>query len=166
VNQIDAALNSVGPEAQKYVPNDLAAVMKEVTQVRTQLQNGDYAAVVAATPAILAKVQDLAPKAAAKKAEAMKTLAVEWDKLVVSVPADMDAVDAQAKAIVAAGKVPAGAAADALETAKTGVVAYRKFWEQALAAQAAGDIEKAVQIGNAIKRRMLALSVELGGSSS
>lgn len=166
VSQIDAALATVGPDAQKYVPDEFSAVLKQVQQLKGQMTGEDYSAVVKAAPAILAELQALEPKAAARKAEVMKQMEAEWARLEVSVPADIDAVDSLAKQVMASGKPPAGMSADAVAVAKSGMGAFRDFWKQAIDAKAAGNLEKAVEIGNAIKRRLEVLSVELGGSSS
>lgn len=166
VSQIDAALQTVGPDAQKYVPEDFSAIVKKVQELKTQQTSQDYSAVISAAPAILAEVQALGPKAAARKAEVMKQMEAEWAQLTVSVPADIDAIDALAKQVVASGKTPAGATPDAMAAARAGMDAYRAFWKQAVEAQAAGNIEKAVEIGRAIKRRLADLSIQLGGTAS
>jgi hypothetical protein len=163
--QIKTAVTTAGLQALKYCPDELAAVNKQVADLDAKFSDKQYAAVIDAAPAVLQQAKALQTTAAARHAEDLKKMEGEWPGLETSVPAAIAAAEQQARAIVAAGKAPAGAGPQAMTVAKQGFAGYDAFWKQALEAKAAGDTEKAVQIARSIEKRIGMLTQEMGGTT-
>ena len=78
IDQISAAIESAGPDATRYVPGHVAALERQVTNLKIRFYDGDYKAIVEEAPATLERAQALATTAAAKKVEIAKVLEAEW----------------------------------------------------------------------------------------
>src|SRR6201999_3206646 len=69
LDNINATLSSASADAQKYVPDQFAQAQGKVAALTASYEKKDYAAVVAAAPAVLNEVRGLTAAAAAKKDE-------------------------------------------------------------------------------------------------
>jgi hypothetical protein len=164
IDQISAAIESAGPDATRYVPGHVAALERQVTNLKIRFYDGDYKAIVEEAPATLERAQALATTAAAKKVEIAKVLDAEWSKLVTDVPATIASAEKYVDELIASKKAAPGMTHDMVASARTGIDAQKALWEKATAAQAAGDLEQAVTSGAHIQRRLENLVAALGGS--
>src|SRR5258708_9481792 len=85
LDNINATLNSVSADAQKYVPDQFSQAQGKVAGLTASFEKKDYTAVVTGAPAVFAEVRGLADAAAAQKDEMVKALGYEWRRLAVSV---------------------------------------------------------------------------------
>jgi predicted component of type VI protein secretion system len=166
LSQVEAAVVAAGEDPMKYAPGDVAAVNEQIVQLKGKLKDGDYDTVIARAPALLKQAQALKPTAAEKKTEAMKRMEAEWGELESTVPVAIAAAQKLAERIVAAGKPPPGAGPDAMTIARAGFGAYQEFWQKAVDAKFAGDVQTAVEIGHSIERRIAEQTSVLGGAST
>ncbi len=165
IDQVDAAIKSAGPDATKYIPRHVSTLQAESTQLKVRFYERDYKGVVDATPATLAKAQELAKQAAEKKAQVAASLGPEWTGLESSVPAAIEAAEKRADELQKSGKVPAaGPLRMLLDAAPASLADQKALWDKAKTAKAAGEIEQAVTIGNLAKHKAETLLSALGSN--
>ena len=165
IDQISAAIESAGPDATKYVPGHVAALERQVTELKIRFYDGNYEAIVQEAPATLERAQALATTAAAKKAEIAKVLDAEWSKLLTDVPATIESASKYVDGLIASKQTAPGVTQEMVASARTGIDGQKSLWEKATAAQAAGDLEQAVTLGTHVKRRLENLVAALGGGA-
>jgi hypothetical protein len=165
IDQISAAIESAGPDATKYVPGHVAALERQVTELKIRFYDGNYEAIVAEAPVTLERAQALATTAAAKKAEIAKVLDAEWSKLLTDVPATIESAGKYVDGLIASKQTAPGVTQEMVASARTGIDGQKSLWEKATAAQAAGDLEQAVTLGTHVKRRLENLVAALGGGA-
>jgi enamine deaminase RidA (YjgF/YER057c/UK114 family) len=165
IADVEAALAAAGADATKYVPDMVLAVEAQVANLKSLYDKKDYKGVIAAAPAALAAAQALPTEAATVKQAALDAYATEWAALSATVPAALAAVDSRASILAQAKKLPEGMTAEQLASVQTGFTEANDLWSRASAAQAAGDIEEAVALGNSAKERADGLLAALGMSA-
>jgi|ERR1700683_2961672 HAMP domain-containing protein len=141
LDNINATLNSVSADAQKYVPDQFAEAQGKVAGLAASYERKDYSAVVAGAPAVLAEVNGLAGAAAAKKDEMVKALGNEWRSLAASVPQGLSAVQTRIDALSKTKHVPKDLD---LVAAKSGLADATSAWEKAQEAFKSGNPADAV----------------------
>jgi hypothetical protein len=141
LDNINATLSSVSADAQKYVPDQFVEAQTKVAALAASFEKKDYAAVVAAAPAVLAEVNGLSGAAAAKKDEIVKALGNEWRSLAASVPQSLSAVRTRIDALSKTKHVPKDID---LGAAKSGLADATSAWDKAQEAFKAGNPADAV----------------------
>jgi hypothetical protein len=141
LDNINATLNSVSADAQKYVPDQFTQAQGKVAELTASFEKKDYASVVAGAPAVLSQVRGLADAAAAKKDETEKALGNEWRSLAASVPQSLSAVQTRIDTISKTKHAPKGVD---LGAAKSGIADATSAWDKAQAAFKSGKPEDAV----------------------
>ncbi len=149
ISSAQAAFNAAKPMAEKYVPDQTAAVEASINSAQTAYNNGDYAGALTAAKALPGQITDLATAAKAKKDE----LTSQWTDLSSSLPKLMSAVGTKVSQLAAAHKLPA-ATNDQYTSAKS-------LWDAATSAFSSGDIPTAVTDGNSVKEKLTALAAAL-----
>ena len=169
IADIEAAAEAAGPDAAKYIPDQLQAVTSQITDLKMKFDQKDYKTVIAAAPALLAQAQGLAAAASTAKqaaeAAALEALNAEWGTLSTDLPAQLAAVTSRVAILSKSKKLPAGVDAATFDAAKTGAGEAATLWEQATAAQAAGNVEQAVTTGRQVKDKLNAAMTGLGMSA-
>lgn len=169
IADIEAAAEAAGPDAAQYIPDQLQAVTSQITELKMKFDQKDYKAVIAAAPALLTQAQGLAAAAGTAKqaAEAAKleALNAEWGTLATDLPAQLAAVTSRVAILSKSKKLPAGLDAATFDAAKSGAGEAATLWEQATAAQAAGNVEQAVTTGRQVKDKLNAAMAGLGMSA-
>jgi hypothetical protein len=169
IADIEAAAEAAGPDAAQYIPDQLQAVTSQITDLKMKFDQKDYKAVMAAAPALLTQAQGLAAAAGTAKqaAEAAKleALNAEWGTLATDLPAQLAAVTSRVAILSKSKKLPAGLDAATFDAAKSGAGEAATLWEQATAAQAAGNVEQAVNTGRQVKDKLNAAMAGLGMSA-
>jgi hypothetical protein len=160
IGDIDITVTAASTEAAKYVPDQLADVQGKLGALKASFDKQDYAAVVAAGPAVLSAAQTLATAAAAKKDEILKTLNDEWAVLAGSLPENMTAIQSRIDLLSKkSGKKPT--AAIDLNAAKAGLADAMALWSKAQAAFASGVLDEAVSTAKDVKAKTDALAASL-----
>jgi hypothetical protein len=129
----------------------VAAAQSKVAQMTASYEKKDYAAVLAAAPAVLAEVNGLAGAATAKKDENLKALGTEWRSLAASIPQSVTAVQTRIDALSKTKRVPKDID---LGAAKSGLADATSGWEKAQAAFSSGNAEDAVTAAKDAKSKL------------
>jgi hypothetical protein len=148
---INSTLTAATPEAQKYVPDQLASAQSDVAKLTAAFDKKDYAAVVAGAPGVLAEVNSLASAAAAKKDESLKALGNEWRSLEASIPQSVTAVQTRIDALSKTKHVPKDID---LNAAKSSLADATPAWDKAQTAFKSGNAEDAVAAARDAKTKL------------
>jgi|SRR5580692_2376674 hypothetical protein len=151
LDNINATLTAATPDAQKYVPDQLASAQSNVAKLTASFDAKDYPAVVAGAPAVLAEVNGLAGAAAAKKDENLKALGKEWRSLAASIPQSVTAVQTRIDALSKTKHVPKDID---LNAGKSGLADATSAWDKAQSAFSSGNAEDAVASGKDAKTKL------------
>lgn len=170
---IEAAIASVGPDAQRYIPDDLKAVNDQLAGLKAKFDQKDYAAVIAGAPALLAQAQGLVAakdtavraataREAAEKQAAEQALKTDWESLATAVPAAITAIDSRVTILAKSKKLPANVTKDALASAQANLADAKSLWAQATTAQSGGTLADAVMAAQQAKEKTDAALAGLG----
>lgn len=141
LDNIQATLNSVAPDAQKYVPDQFAQAQAKAAALTSSFEKKDYAAVVSGAPAVLAEVNGLSSAAAAKRDQMLKAEGDEWRKLAASIPQSIGAVQTRIDALSKMKRAPKDVD---LGAAKSGLADASAAWDKAQSAFKSGNPADAV----------------------
>ena len=136
LDNINATLNSVSADAQKYVPDQFAQAQSKAAALTASFEKKDYATVLARAPGVLAEVNGLAGAATAKKDEMVKALGNEWRSLAASVPQSLSAVQSRIDDFSKTKKVPKGVD---LSAANSALADATSAWDKAKDAFKSGN---------------------------
>jgi outer membrane murein-binding lipoprotein Lpp len=149
ITAAQTAFTPVKALAEKYVPDQTAAVETSINGAQTAYNNGDYAGALTSAKALPGQITDLATAAKAKKDE----LTQQWTSLSSSLPPLMTSVGAKVSRLAAAHKLPT-ASKEQFDGAKS-------LWETATSAFSSGDIPTAVKDGDSVKQTLTSLAEAL-----
>ncbi len=155
---INWALAAASPDATKYIPDQVASVQGKLTDLDASYDKQDYAAVLAAAPAVLTEAKGLAAAAAAKRDEVMKALITEWTGLSASVPQLVTSVKTRVDALSKTRRVPKGVD---LAAAKSGLGDATVLWDKAQAAFQSNHVADAVTAAKDAKAKAEAAAAAL-----
>jgi hypothetical protein len=141
IDNINHAVAMALPDADQYSPEQVASVERKLADLNAFFDKKDYAAVLAAAPAVLAEAKSLAPTVASKKDEVMKVLAAAWTELSTSVPPALSSVKTRLDALSKSHRVPKGID---LGAAKSALSDATVLWEKAQAAFQSSHVAEAV----------------------
>jgi len=169
IADVEAAVAAAGPDAAQYIPDQLQAVTNQIVDLKMKFDQKDYKGVLAAAPALLTQAQGLTAAAASAKqaaeAAALEAFNSEWGTLAADVPAQLAAVTKRVGILSKSKKLPAGLDAAAFAAAKSGADEATALWDQAMADQAAGNVEQAVTAARQVKEKLDAAMAGLGMSA-
>jgi len=165
ITKMDNTMDSIHDAAAKYAPDQLKSVEAQVQSVKQSFSKGDYAAVLAATPAVNQAIVDLRKVANEQQAAADAELAKvkqEWRNLSSEVPKLVAGLHSQVDSLSSARSLPKGVTKASLATAKDGVASLDSMWTDANNALSSGDYAGAVTKGQAVKDKATELMHTLG----
>jgi len=173
IADIEAAVAAAGADAAQYIPDQLGAVTDQLADLKAKLDQKDYKGVLAAAPALLTQAQGLAGAAASAKqaaeaarAAALEAMSAEWTTLAGSLPAQVAALESRVNILSKAKKLPANLDQATFDSVKAGLADAKGLWDQATAAQAAGNVEAAVTAARQVKEKADAAMATLGMTAS
>jgi DNA repair exonuclease SbcCD ATPase subunit len=149
VAKIEASLNEVRADAQKYAADQLKTVDESVNRLKQNLANKDYSGVVVGAPSVASAVDDLKSTVATAKADAEANMAAaqtEWNELSASVPPLVEKLQARVDQLTKTRKYPKGMDKAAFEAAKTAFENLKTEWTEA------GNEFTSGQAGNAVRK--------------
>jgi hypothetical protein len=169
IADIEAAIGAAGADAAQFIPDELQAVTGGLADLKAKFDQKDYKGVMAAAPALLAQAQALAGSAAtaraaaeAAQAAALEAMNAEWTTLSGTLPAAVAAIESRVNVLSKSKKLPAGLDAATFDSVKSGLADAKSLWDQANAAQAAGNVEAAVTAARQVKEKADAALAALG----
>ena len=169
IADVEAAVAAAGPDAAQYIPDQLQAVTTQIADLKMKFDQKDYKSVLAAAPALLTQAQGLTAAAASAKqaaeAAALEAFNSERGTLAADIPAQLAAVTSRVGILSKSKKLPAGLDAASFEAARSGTDEAKSLWDQATAAQAAGNMEQAVMTARQVKEKLDAAMTGLGMSA-
>ncbi len=168
VANAESALSAVADQAQKYVPDQLAAVQAQIASAKDSLAKGDYKAVLAAAPAITAAIGSLKDAAAAKAADAEAALSKAkdaWSSVSTDTPKMVEAIQSRVDMLSKSHHLPANVTKDSLAAAKSGLDSIKATWADASAAATSGDYTGAMAKAQAVKDKAAEIMKSLGMGS-
>ena len=152
------AIDQIRGEASRYAPDQLKQLEDALKSAQDAFAKKDYKAALDAASTLSAKAQDVAKAAAAKKAELTKS----WEDLNAGIPQMMDALKSRLDILSKAKKLPAGLDKDQLAALTSGYDEAAKQFQAAKDAAGAGDLNKAIEAGQAIKQKGMEMATALG----
>ena len=165
ITRIDNQMDAVHDTAAKYSPDLLQSVQTQVTSIKESYAKGDYAAVLAATPAVTTAIgnlkQDANTKSAAADAAEAK-VKQQWRDLTYEVPRLVETLHTQMDTLTKARNLPKGLSKTAFASVKDGVASLDGMWTDANNTVSSGDYAGAVTKGQAVKDKALELMHTLG----
>lgn len=169
IADIEAAVAAAGPDASQYIPDQLQAVTSQISDLKAKFDQKDYKGVLAAGPALLAQAQGLAAAAGTAKqaaeAAALQAMTTEWGTLSADLPAQLAAVTSRVGILSKSKRLPAGLDQATFDAAKADADGAKALWDEATAAQAAGNLEQAVTAARQVKDKLGSAMAGLGMSA-
>ncbi len=160
-----AGFDAVRDEATKYVPEQIGGVDAALSDMKGNFQKGDYAAVVAAAPAVMKSISGLKDAVEAKKSEAAAALAKakdDWGPASTAVPKMVEELAKRVDALSKSKKLPKGVTKEAVASAKTGLDSLKSTWTDASNASTAGDYTTAMAKAQTVKDKAAEIMKSLG----
>ena len=154
VASAQAALDAVRDDAQKYAPEQLGGVEAKLSDMKGAFQQGNYAGVLAAAPAVTSAIASLKDAAATKKVEAEQALAKakdDWGPASAAVPKLVDEIARRVETLSKTKRLPKGVSKDTLTAARTGLDSMKSAWADATNASSSGDYTTAMAKAQAVK---------------
>jgi hypothetical protein len=162
IEAAENALNAVYEEAGKYLPERYAAVKSELDTARKAFDEERYADAIAAVQDIPAAAEALAKDAAAAREAHLSGLNADWARISQSLPGLLAAIGGRLEELGAMRRLPEGMDRKLLDEANAALASARSAWDEAGAAQAAGDLEAAVDKARAAEGMAQDLAARLG----
>lgn len=169
IAKMDNTLAAIHDSAARYAPDTLRTVEGQVNGVKHSFSQGDYAAVLAAAPAVNAAISDLRKDAGAKQSAADAELAKvkqDWRTLSNEVPKMVAGLHTQVDTLSSGHGLPKGLTKTSFASAKDAVASLDSMWTDANSTVATGDYAGAVTKGQAVKSKATELMHTLGMKTS
>jgi hypothetical protein len=158
VDNVTTAIGTVGPQLQKYMPDQYTVLQARVTSLKAAFDKGDYGQVLSDAPTLMNDIQGLAAVATAKKSQRVRNLAEQWPRLTASIP---DAIAAVQARIDVLSKNKKDAAKVDLPAAQASMAQVTTLWPKAQEAFTAGDAETATDTARAVQGKIDAAAASL-----
>ena len=162
VASLEQSLETAAAQAEKYVPDEVAAVRAKVADVKALLEKQDYKAVIAQAPAISAELRKLVADSAIAKANFNQQMTQAWTEYAKSLPQAISKVDERILRLTSGGGLPKGMSRDRFKEVVAGFDAAKADWAAAAEAGNAGKYEEAVTKSVEVKRTVEATMEALG----
>ena len=156
VAQIEASLAQFKSDAEQYAADELKGVEESIGNLKNELANQNYKAVVMQTPSVASTVAALKDTVAKKKAEAEEMLAAaqaEWTELSASVPDLVGKLQAKVDSFNKTRRLPKGMNRASFDSAKADFEALKSSWAEAGAEFSSGMVADAVRRARAAKAK-------------
>ena len=162
IADIEATIAAAGPDAQQYVPEQVAAVSQKLAELKAAFDKQDYKTVISGAPALATEAKGLADAAAAKKKEVLEALNAQWTGVAASLPQALAAVESKVATMTKTKKLPKGVGKDALKEAGAALTEAKSTWSEATAAFGSGNVQAALDKAKGAKAKIDEISAKLG----
>lgn len=162
--KVESSLAEFHADAEKYASEELKDVDADVANMKKNLANRDYGAVIMNAPSVSASITALKETVAQRKAESDQILAAaqsEWNDLSTSVPKAVETLQARVDQLSKTRKLPKGLDKAGFDAAKADFENMKSQWTQASAEFADGKVADAVRMARAIKAQSEELMTKL-----
>jgi len=141
LDNADNAFTAAAADARKYMPDDLSALGRRLSDLKSSFDMHDYEAVIRDAPAIVADAQSLGREAAHKRQETMASLNAQWSDAASSLPDLLNRVQLRIDALGKTRNRPQGLD---LAAAKSAAADAASIWQKAQISFASGKVQEAV----------------------
>jgi hypothetical protein len=135
------AFTAAAADARRYMPEQLSALGRRLSDLKGSFDMHDYAAVMRGAPHFIADAQSLGEEAEDKKQQAMTALYAQWNDVASSLPEVLDRVQLRIDALGKTRHRPQGLD---LAAAKSAAADAASIWQKAQISFASGKVEEAV----------------------
>jgi hypothetical protein len=164
VAKVESSLAEFHADAERYASEELKDVDADVANMKKNLANQDYGAVMMNAPSVSSSIATLKETVAKRKADSEQMLAAaqtEWNDLSASLPKTVETLQARVDQLTKTRKLPKGLDKAGFDAAKTDFETMKAQWAQASAEFAEGKVADAVRKGRAIKAQSEELMTRL-----
>jgi len=162
VGEVESAVTAAGADAQKYLPEQTAAVNQKLADLKAAFDKQDYKTVITTAPGLLTEAKGLAESAAAKKKEVMEALGAQWTTVATTLPEAIAGIEAKVTSLAASKKLPKGMTKEGLATAKSGLADIKTAFDEAKTAFGSGDVQGALDKAKGVQAKIAEISAQLG----
>jgi predicted nucleic acid-binding Zn-ribbon protein len=162
--KVESSLAEFHADAETYASEELKDVDADVANMKKNLANKDYGAVIMSAPSVSASISALKETVAQRKADAEQMRAAaqtEWTELSANLPKAVETLQARVDQLTKTRKLPKGLDKAAFDAAKTDFENMKAQWTQASAEYAEGKVAEAVRKARAIKAQSDELMTKL-----
>jgi PBP1b-binding outer membrane lipoprotein LpoB len=160
VQQAEAAVNDVRPDAEKYAPDELKTTEASLAKLKSDLAKEDYKGVIAGVPEFNKDIAGLKDAMVAKQTQAVAA-ANEWQTLSAEVPKTVEAIQARVDTL-SKSKLPAEVKKETFEAAKATFETMKATWAEATAAYSAGNAAEATDKARIVQSKAEEVKGQLG----
>lgn len=168
VADAEAALASIRDDASKYAADELKTADDAIAALKSNLEKGDYKAILAGAPALATQVEGLRKTVADKKAEAEAALEAakgKWAEASTDLPKMVGAIQSRLDILTKSKKLPKGLDKATLDQAVASFDGMKASWTEATDAATSGNFVDAMSKAEAIKAKGAEVMTALGMST-
>lgn len=160
--QVQAAVEPVSADLEKYAPEEYGKLNDLVGQMRTKLNDGDYHAVLVLRAQAMSQLILTSGETAKRKLQMNRKLAADWQALSVAVPKLISDVSARAAALHGAKKLPADVSAASLAQAEAQIPSLNAGWKSILDMAKTGSTDVVTAKAQELKKQCVQIGALLG----
>ena len=137
VADAEAALSSIREDASKYAADELKTADDAIAALKSNLEKGDYKAILAGAPALATQVEGLRKTVADKKAEAEAALEAakgKWAEASTDLPKMVGAIQSRLDILTKSKKLPKGLDKATLDQTVASFDGMKASWTEATSA--------------------------------
>jgi chromosome segregation ATPase len=163
VASAEAALDTIRPDASKYVPQQLQAADARLAELKAELAKKDYHKVLTESAKFKEQVNAVEDAAVARQT-ALAAATREWQDLNEEVPKLVDAIQNRVDNLKG-GRLPKDVKKETFESAKSALEEIKSTWAEATNAANAGNTTEAADKGRVAQAKAKEVSQQLGVSA-